>query len=98
LESVANAHTAADLHVRPVSKTALVSRSWAPRTTTGIHDAARLATNLIRGASGENMLGLFGGNDMLSRLESMLLILIGDSMRAATVTFSSKNKRKVTFP
>ena len=27
LESVANAHTAADLHVRPVSKTALVSRS-----------------------------------------------------------------------
>ena len=31
LESVANAHTAADLHVRPVSKTALVSRSWAPR-------------------------------------------------------------------
>ena len=32
LESVANAHTAADLHVRPVSKTALVSRSWAPRT------------------------------------------------------------------
>ena len=30
-ESVANAHTAADLHVRPVSKTALVSRSWAPR-------------------------------------------------------------------
>jgi hypothetical protein len=31
LESVANAHTAADLHVRPVSKTALVSRSWALR-------------------------------------------------------------------
>ena len=31
LESVANAHTAADLHVHPVSKTALVSRSWAPR-------------------------------------------------------------------
>src|ERR1700741_484776 len=32
LESIANAHTAADLHVRPVSKTALVLRSWAPRT------------------------------------------------------------------
>ena len=31
LESTANVHTAADLHVRPVSKTALVSRSWAPR-------------------------------------------------------------------
>jgi hypothetical protein len=27
LESVANAHTAADLHVRPVSQTALVSRA-----------------------------------------------------------------------
>ena len=32
LESVAYAHTAADLHVRPVSKTALVSGSWALRT------------------------------------------------------------------
>ena len=38
LESIANAHTAADLHVRPVSQTALVSRSWAPRTLLGIHD------------------------------------------------------------
>ena len=37
LESVANAHTAADLHVRPVSKTALVSRSWAPRAIKEIH-------------------------------------------------------------
>jgi hypothetical protein len=27
LESVANAHTAADLHVRPVSQTALVSKT-----------------------------------------------------------------------
>jgi len=26
-------HTAADLHARPVSDTALVSRSWAPLTT-----------------------------------------------------------------
>jgi hypothetical protein len=32
LESTANVRIAADLHVRPVSKTALVSRSWAPRT------------------------------------------------------------------
>jgi hypothetical protein len=32
LESTANVLIAADLHVRPVSKTALVSRSWAPRT------------------------------------------------------------------
>jgi hypothetical protein len=47
LESVANAHTAADLHVRPVSKTALVSRSWAPRTIKEIHDGAYLAIALI---------------------------------------------------
>jgi hypothetical protein len=48
LESVANAHTAADLHVRPVSKTALVSRSWAPRTKLKLHDAWRLAMHLIQ--------------------------------------------------
>jgi len=47
LESVANAHTAADLHVRPVSKTALVSRSWAPRTIKEIHDGAYLAIGLV---------------------------------------------------
>jgi len=43
LESVASAHTAADLHVHPVSKTALVSNSWAPRTLLEIHDAGFLA-------------------------------------------------------
>jgi hypothetical protein len=30
--------------------------------------------------------------------ESMLLILIADSMHASSVTFSSKRERKVTFP
>ena len=48
LENVANAHTAADLHVHPVSKTALVSRSWAPRTKLKLHDARRLAMHLIQ--------------------------------------------------
>jgi hypothetical protein len=48
LESVANAHTAADLRVRPVSKTALVSKSWAPRAIQEIHDARFLAIRLIR--------------------------------------------------
>jgi hypothetical protein len=47
LEVAANAHTAADLHVRPVSKTALVSRSWALRTIKEIHDGAYLAIGLI---------------------------------------------------
>jgi hypothetical protein len=50
LESVANAHTAADLHVRPVSKTALVSRSWALRATQQKHDARFLAIRLVTGA------------------------------------------------
>jgi len=47
LESVANAHTAADLRVHPVSKTALVSKSWAPRALQEIHDAGFLAMRLI---------------------------------------------------
>jgi hypothetical protein len=38
LESTANAHTAADLHVRPVSKTALVSRSWTLRAVKNLHN------------------------------------------------------------
>jgi hypothetical protein len=41
LESVANAHTAADLHVRPVSKTALVIR------TVGAANALRDTSCLI---------------------------------------------------
>jgi hypothetical protein len=40
----------------------------------------------------------FDGNDALSGLESMSLILIADSIHAASVTFSSKQERKVTFP
>jgi hypothetical protein len=57
LESVANAHTAADLHVRPVSKTALVSRSWAPRAIQEIHDAQFPAIHLMS-ACGESCLRL----------------------------------------
>ncbi len=41
LESVAYAHTAADLHVRPVSCTALVQRSWAPRAINQYNMARR---------------------------------------------------------
>jgi hypothetical protein len=51
LESVANAHTAADLRVRPVSKTALVSKSWTPRALQEIHDARFLAMRLIGGTT-----------------------------------------------
>jgi hypothetical protein len=63
LESVANAHTAADLHVRPVSKTALVSRSWAPRAIQQKHDARFLAIRLVAGA-----LRLFATVALLRRL------------------------------
>jgi hypothetical protein len=56
LESVANAHTAADLHVRPVSKTALVSRSWAPRAKLKLHDAWRLAMHLIEQPPAQKLL------------------------------------------
>jgi hypothetical protein len=51
LEIVAYAHTAADLHVRPVSKTALVSRSWTLRAFLEIHDAKFLAMLRYNAAS-----------------------------------------------
>jgi hypothetical protein len=51
LESVANVHTAADLHVHPVSQTALVIRSWAPRAIKEIHDARFQAISLRRALS-----------------------------------------------
>ena len=56
LESVANAHTAADLHVRPVSKTALVQEPWAPRTLLDVHHALFPATEMIRVTWRENRL------------------------------------------
>ena len=73
LESVANAHTAADLHVRPVSKTALVSRSWAPRTKLKLHDARRLAMHLIRPRRAQKLLSARPGGAAVSRLESKFL-------------------------
>ncbi|MGJ4999955.1 hypothetical protein ACQR10_01420 [Bradyrhizobium sp. HKCCYLRH2060] len=65
LESVANAHTAADLHVRPVSKTALVSRSWAPRVIKEIHDASGLAIHKI----GARVTSLRSGCDAVLRVK-----------------------------
>ena len=47
LESVANAHTAADLHVRPVSQTALVSRAVGVANDLEIHHALFPATEMI---------------------------------------------------
>jgi hypothetical protein len=46
----------------------------------GVHDAAPLATNLIRCLRDQNTSEQLAGNDALSTLESMLLILIGDSI------------------
>jgi len=54
LESIANAHTAADLHVRLVSRTALVSRTWAPRTSLQILHSLFPATEMIRPARPKN--------------------------------------------
>jgi hypothetical protein len=73
LESVANAHTAADLHVRPVSKTALVSRSRAPRTKLKLHDARRAAMHLIRHGRAQKLLSARPGGAAVSRLESKFL-------------------------
>jgi hypothetical protein len=97
LESVANAHTAADLHVRPVSKTALVSRSWAPRATKE-YTMRRSPQEIDSRCVPRKPVDLHGDDDALDARESMLLILITDSMHATSVTFSSKQERKVTFP
>jgi len=95
LESVAYAHTAADLHVRPVSRTALVrdrgrreqltNTPW--RAGSNEIDSKILATATARDAAQR------GG--CLAR-KSNALIHFADSPRAATVTFSSKWKIKVT--
>ncbi len=95
LESVAYAHTAADLHVRPVSRTALVrdrgrreqltNTTW--RAGSNEIDSKIFATAMARDASQR------GGR--LAR-KSNALIHFADSPRMATVTFSSKWKIKVT--
>jgi hypothetical protein len=95
LESVAYAHTAADLHVRPVSRTALVKdrgrREQLTNTPCGAGsneiDSKILATAMARDVPQR------GGR--LVR-KSNALIHFADSPRTATVTFSSKWKIKVT--
>jgi hypothetical protein len=95
LESVAYAHTAADLHVRPVSRTALVkdrgrreqliNTTWRGRSNE--IDSKILATTTARSTSQR-------GHCLPHK--SNVLIHFADSMRTATVTFSSKWKIKVT--
>ncbi len=97
LESVAYAHTAADLHVRPVSRTALVRdrgrREQLTNTPWGARrneiDSKILTSGIARGGSQQGR--------CLPR-KSKSLIHFADSKPAATVTFSSKWKIKVTSP
>jgi hypothetical protein len=97
LESVAYAHTAADLHVRPVSRTALVRdrgrREQLTNTPWGADgneiDSRILPATMARRAPQQGR--------CLPR-KSNALIHCADSSRAATVTFSSKWKIKVTSP
>jgi hypothetical protein len=94
LESVANAHTAADLHVRPVSKTALVSRSWAPRTKLKLHDAPRLAMHLIQHGRAQKLLSAPPGRVAVSRLESKFLNQRVDSRAPnALLQFAQRTKK-----
>jgi hypothetical protein len=89
LESVAYAHTAADLHVRPVSRTALVkdrgrreqltNTPW--RAGSNEIDSKILATATAHRAPQQ---------DHRLMRKSNAMIHFADSTRAATVTFSSK--------
>ena len=55
LESVANAHTAADLHVRPrFLNRAGLKKPWASRTVIDVHQALIPATKMIRCESPRN--------------------------------------------
>jgi len=86
LESVANAHTAADLHVRPVSQTALVSRA------VGAANALRDTSCLIS-RNGNDSAQLPGKSTsrrqnqaVVSRRHGKVLNLCGDSKRRSAVT------------
>ena len=94
LESVANAHTAADLHVRPVSKTALVSRAvgaanelrdtaW-PISRNGNDSAQALRKNTSRMRN--------QAADFVER--GKVLNLCADSKRSAGVTFLTTAQNK----
>jgi hypothetical protein len=97
LESVAYAHTAADLHVRPVSRTALVKdrgrREQLTNTPWGA-DSNEIDSKIFKGTTARRTPQR---GRRLPR-KSNALIHCADSSRAATVTFSSKWKIKVTSP
>ena len=94
LESVANAHTAADLHVRPVSKTALVSRA------VGAANALRdTACPISR--NGNDSARVPRKNTSRSRDHAALFVergkvlnLCTDSKRGAAVTFLTTAQNK----
>jgi hypothetical protein len=94
LESVANAHTAADLHVRPVSQTALVSRA------VGAANALRdTACPISR--NGNDSARVLRKNTSRSRDQAAhfdergkVLNLCADSKRGAAVTFSTAAQNK----
>jgi hypothetical protein len=95
LEDVAYAHTAADLHVRPVSKTALVRdrgrREQLTNTTCGA-DGNKIDSKFCARRTARHALQQ---RRCLPR-KSNAMIHFADSTRATTVTFSSKWKIKVT--
>jgi len=97
LESVAYAHTAADLHVRPVSRTALVrDRGRCEQLTNTPWGAGRneIDSKIFAATTAHGM----PQQGRCSPRKSNALIHFADSTRAATVTFSSKWKIKVTPP
>jgi hypothetical protein len=95
LESVANAHTAADLHVRPVSKTALVSRSWAPRTKLKLHDARRPAMHLMQHLCALKLTSRRAGSHVVCRLESKFLNQRADSCVSGALSQFAKRTKKI---
>ncbi len=97
LESVAYAHTAADLHVRPVSRTALVKdrgRREQLTNTPCCADGNEIDSKIFAATTARGM----PQQGRCSPRKSNALIHFADSTRAATVTFSSKWKIKVTPP
>ena len=98
LESVANAHTAADLHVRPVSQTALVSRAVGVANV--VRDTACPVSRNGNDSAGAPAKPTSASQNQATGFvcNSKVLNLIEDSMRRTSVTFSSTAKKKVTIP
>ena len=97
LESVANAHTAADLHIRPVPLTALVSRAVGVANV--VRDTACPVSRNGNDSAGGLAKPTSASPDQASGFvcNSNVLNLIEDSMRQTGVTFSSTAENKVTF-